>query len=132
MPNGHEKGPSGPPAKRSTPARGSRFAQALRVPTGLYGVAGNWKVEETEKGMEGLYGQQHAGERTIRVHPNQHQDSKVQTLGHELMHGILWDSGLHYLLTEKMQEALCDAFGTWMVGACRAGMIVLKDPPRNS
>lgn len=125
MPNVNGKGPGRAPVARSPPARGSRSAQALRVPTGLYGIVG--RVQVIERDIDGLMGRFLGRDRLVEVHPNQSPEQKMQSLGHELMHVILWDSGLHYLIPSKVEEALCDAFGSWFQGAVKSGFIKLKD-----
>jgi hypothetical protein len=38
-----------------------------------------------------------------------------QALEHEKCHVFLWDSGLHYLLPDKLAQAFCDAQATYRV-----------------
>jgi hypothetical protein len=64
--------------------------------------------------------------REIRVHGKMPAAMQWQTLGHEMMHVILEDSGMKYVLEENHQEAVADAFGTWFANAIASGKIVLR------
>jgi hypothetical protein len=65
-------------------------------------------------------------QREIRVHRKMPDCVQVTTLGHEIMHTVMEDSGLNNLVEDKLQEAICDAFGAWFYTAYQAGIIVLK------
>jgi hypothetical protein len=64
--------------------------------------------------------------RIITIIPNVAPEVAWQTLGHEMMHAILWDGAAQHGLTEKQTETVCDAFGTWLAAAVIAGRVVLK------
>jgi hypothetical protein len=53
--------------------------------------------------------------------------SALQAVLHEMIHLALWDAGAHNCLTDKQQELVCDAVGSYLAGAVRAGAIELRD-----
>lgn len=65
-------------------------------------------------------------ERTILIHRDQCDASKLVTLGHEMFHMVVADSGHGQMLNKKLEESLCDAFGTWFANAVSSGKLVLK------
>lgn len=75
---------------------------------------------------DGLLGTYNLADREIRVRSDIPDCSAYQVLGHEMMHMILGDSGISNLLAPKMEEALCDAFGTWFAVALQSGKLSLK------
>ncbi len=64
--------------------------------------------------------------REIRVYTKMPECLQLSTLGHEVFHVIAEDSGLSQLMDPKMQEAACDAFGTWFANAVMAGKLSIK------
>lgn len=65
-------------------------------------------------------------ERAIRLKTNLHEQARPAVFAHEVMHAIIYDSGLDQLIDNKMQEAICDAFGTWAASAMKAGKLSFK------
>ena len=47
------------------------------------------------------------------------------TFWHEFFHVFLFDTGLHNLLKDNLQEAFCDAFGSFMTKAQKEGWLVV-------
>jgi hypothetical protein len=77
------------------------------------------------------WGQFTAGERSIQLAgAASSPTNRLQTLCHELVHLALWDSGIHNLLTHEVEEAICDAVGSYLSGAIQAGYIKLAVPAR--
>jgi hypothetical protein len=84
---------------------------------------------ETDKALDkdGSRGTFGLHDRIIRIHRKMPTLSQKQTLGHEVMHVILEDSGLSHMVDSKLEEALCDAFGTWFANAVHSGKLVIQD-----
>jgi hypothetical protein len=68
------------------------------------------------------------GERRIDLLSKQTDASLLATLGHEMAHVALYDSGVEEGLAEDALEAICNAFGTYIAAAVRAGYITLQVP----
>ena len=49
--------------------------------------------------------------------------SRQTDINQEMTHYMLWDAGLNNVLTDKQTEAVCDAVGTYLAAAQRAGYI---------
>lgn len=65
-------------------------------------------------------------ERVIRVRDDMPEGLQQSVLGHEIFHLVLEDSGLTHHLDPKMEESLCDAFGTWFASALQSGKVVIR------
>lgn len=103
----------------------------MSIPKSVFSTLGNVRVfsdKETAKYLsgKGLIGEMSGTRRCIAVHAGLNTVAKRLVLGHELMHLVIHDSGLDQMMGEKLQEALCDAFGVWLSGAMRAGKVILK------
>jgi hypothetical protein len=70
-----------------------------------------WKVlREKPKDLDdSILGYTSLTDRVIFVRPELARNVAEQVFSHELVHSVLLDSGLHNLLSDKMQEAVCDA-----------------------
>lgn len=82
---------------------------------------------------EGNLGEFNKLDRTITVQGELKPETSWVTFWHELMHLILYDSGVQYHLSPPAQETLCDAFGTYMTVAMQKGLIqvpVASLPPK--
>lgn len=77
-------------------------------------------IELSEK----IFGQCRFDERVLRLRTDVHEVTQLQTFGHEVFHTILWDSGLANIVEKDQQEALCDAFGSWLARSMRSGDVV--------
>lgn len=66
--------------------------------------------------------------RTIEVNSDLCDASKVSTLFHEMTHVALWDAGAHNIITADQQEVICDAVGSYLACAVRAGYLKLCVP----
>lgn len=73
-----------------------------------------------------LLGAFSSGERTISIHSGCPDAVTMSVLGHEVMHLVLEDAGLGHLMDSKLQEAICDAYGTWFTAAVQSGSLSLK------
>lgn len=66
--------------------------------------------------------------REMSIQSGLHPDTAWQTFWHESFHFMLWDSGLSNMVTnKKLQEALCDSFGSFMVQLMKAGFIQVEE-----
>lgn len=52
--------------------------------------------------------------RQITINPNGSAVTQWQSIGHELMHAIIDDSGVSETFTKKQEEAICRAFGSFL------------------
>lgn len=77
--------------------------------------------KEDARGTFSLY------DRTIRVSRKMPEVAQQQTLGHEVCHVVLEDSGLSHMVDPKLEEALCDAFGVWFAHAMQTGKLIILD-----
>ena len=62
-----------------------------------------WTIQEDEKiATEGsVYGSTHHGKQQIFIDPDISQQKKEQTLLHEIMHTVFWQSGLNFRYREN-------------------------------
>ena len=51
-----------------------------------------------------------------------------QTFFHEMTHVALWDAGVHDTLKPKERENVCNAMGTYLAAAMKAGYITVHVP----
>src|SRR5690242_3163492 len=61
------------------------------------------------------------GPRTIKIQDDAVPAAKWQTFWHESMHTALSDAGVK--LPPKVEESVCDAIGTYLAAAMRAGFL---------
>src|SRR5262249_15063555 len=87
-------------------------------------LMGPMEIRADIKPSEKLFGQCRFDERVMRLRTDVHEVTQLQTFGHELTHTILWDSGLANVIDKEMQEAVCDAVGSWLARAMRSGDVV--------
>jgi hypothetical protein len=102
----------------------------MKLPSSVPSLLGPVSVlqgPETDKLLNrtGNCGSFHMDSREIRVSRKMPECLQVQTLGHEIFHVVLEDSGMKNMLDEKLQEALADAFGTWFHAAVQARFVFL-------
>lgn len=102
----------------------SRSGPWAPLPTTVQGLAGPITVKlvadpKDEEGNE-LWGSWEQHIRTIEIDAAAPPEFQWHTLGHELCHATLGDSGAINLLDADEQEALCDAFGSARVQEMRA------------
>lgn len=93
------------------------------LPATVQGLAGPITVRVTvglkdEEGAE-LWGSWEQHTRTIEIDSEATPEFRWHTLGHELCHATLGDSGHESLIEDKQVEALCDAFGSTRVQEMR-------------
>lgn len=81
------------------------------LPTEVSAIGRPWKVvRKTQQDLDpGILGYTSITDRVIFVRPELAKNVAEQVFAHELVHSVLFDSGIHNLLSDKMQEALCDA-----------------------
>lgn len=96
------------------------------LPAVVYGAGGPITVAlvdscKSEKG-EDAWGTWTPETRAIEIDRKASREHQWRTLGHEVAHAVLADTGLVNLLTDESQEALCDAFGTARVAEMRGRM----------
>lgn len=76
------------------------------------------------------FGEYRLAERKIIIDPGLDPQRAWKTFFHEVTHLALDDSGVHYMLSAKLEEAVCDAVGGWLAGALKAGLLqVTTDRP---
>jgi spore coat protein CotH len=105
----------------------------MSIPAFMHSSIGKipvYRDRKTDKKLDknSLMGSFTTGERVIRVHSSARSELAMSILGHETMHSILSDSGVTNVLDSKQEEAVCDAFGTWLAGAIQSGAVTLNDP----
>lgn len=93
------------------------------IPAVVQGMGGPITVRvipnpKDEDGNE-LWGSWEQSTRVIEIDAAAPIEFRWHTLGHELCHAALGDSGLVNVIEEKLVEALCDAFGTARVQEMR-------------
>lgn len=71
------------------------------------------KVVEDIKSLreEDCYGKYDFDTRTIQI-GKIHPDAQRQVLWHEWIHSVIFDSGLHNMITKEQHEAVCDTIAT--------------------
>jgi hypothetical protein len=72
-----------------------------------------------------LFGRHKSAARVIEVSSDLSSVEEWKTLWHEVGHLVLFDCGTTNLLTEKQEESVCDAFGTFLTGMMLAGRLSL-------
>lgn len=70
--------------------------------------------------------------RHIGIDAGSGPETQWQTLGHEITHVAMWDGGCHDILTNEQAEAVCNALGTYLAAAVRAGYIKITVPRTRS
>lgn len=86
------------------------------LPKAIHGLRGpipilQVKAPDEKKDNLGVFDEE---KRHIEIKRSLTGDQKWVTLFHEAGHSALWDSGVKNMLTEKQQEAVCDAMATLM------------------
>lgn len=66
-----------------------------------------------------LMGRYHPSRREVTVLRGMHKRAIRLTVWHEVVEAILFDAGLHNLLSERQREALCDALALGLSYAAR-------------
>lgn len=69
------------------------------------------------------------GERKIKLRPDQAPPAGWQTLVHEKVHMWLSDSGVSGFLSQKQEEAICDAISTAIVAEMAGQLTASGTPP---
>lgn len=105
----------------------------MSIPGSVYSPIGKIPVicdQKTNRHLDSksLLGSFSTGERVIRLHSKSPIGLRMSVLGHEVMHSILSDTGVSNMMEGKLEEAVCDAFGTWLAGAIQSGAITITDP----
>ena len=97
----------------------------MRIPSEIYSHLGPVPVVPVENlaKNENAHGVSKMLQRTIQIEPEQAPEAAWQTFFHEMAHFILWDAGLNNVLTDKQVEAICDATGTYLAAAQKAGYV---------
>lgn len=93
------------------------------LPTMVQGLAGPITVKVTvglkDEGGAELWGSWEQNTRTIEIDSEASPEFRWHTLGHELCHATLGDSGLVNQVEEGLAEALCDAAGSARIAEMR-------------
>ena len=84
------------------------------LPTAIPSALGPVPVELVDAiGDDGRRGEFDEEQRIIRIRRDLCPAMLWQTLGHEAAHVALFDAAIGDYLTEKQEEAVCNAFGTF-------------------
>lgn len=102
----------------------------VALPRTVPGLGGPWRVERPRTFDEPTPAHVTCGEtifdrRTIRVRADLDGPTARATLGHELVHAALWDSGVTNLLSAEVEEAVASA-----VGGVIAALLARSGTPR--
>lgn len=65
------------------------------------------------------------GQRLIYIR-KQDKNEMAYTILHEIFHAILWNRGLHNILTLKKEEVLCDTFANSLVDLIKNNKEILN------
>jgi Zn-dependent peptidase ImmA (M78 family) len=65
---------------------------------------------------ENIWGDHLHDERMIRIDENLTPENERATILHEVIHAILFESGLHSMLTRKLEETLCRSIENGLIG----------------
>jgi hypothetical protein len=90
-----------------------RFPSEIWTPLGMLPVL--------DKRLDDALGDWDNARRIVRLDTEISPVSGWQTIGHELMHSILDDSGVSELLRPKQEEAICRAFGSYYAAYVLSG-----------
>jgi hypothetical protein len=87
------------------------------LPKFVYSALGPIPIELVKKFTDDKHGIEYQGEfdqhiRRIRILKKLSREQAWQVLRHEWLHAVLFDSGLTNVLTDKLEEQLCDAIST--------------------
>jgi hypothetical protein len=104
-----------------------------RFPKEAFSVVGNLAVKRTTEGLdEGDFGEFMIQERFIKIRPKLPDNMAWATYWHEALHVACYDAGIVHDLTDKRQEAVCDAVATYLTAMMRAGMLRVVTPRRKA
>jgi hypothetical protein len=102
-----------------------------KFPAEVFSVLGPLPVIRNDDLVEDreAFGETHFRPRTIVVDGKKSSpETRWSTLFHEMTHVALWDGGVHQSLTHEQREGVCDAMGTYLAAAVRAGFLKLLTP----
>lgn len=95
----------------------------MNIPAEFCGLGGPITVAEEENPVDEdgqkLLGSWDANTRRLVVRAGLNPNVAAATFFHEVVHSLLWDSGVQHFFSKKKLEAICDAVGT---GLARAGV----------
>jgi Zn-dependent peptidase ImmA (M78 family) len=103
----------------------TKASRTPRLPKEIHTSIGSIPVTECDKLTEekGAFGLFDFQSRVIKIDSGASPELKMQTLFHELTHAALWDSGCTNNLTEKQEESVCDALGTFLAAMVQHGSL---------
>jgi hypothetical protein len=102
---------------------------APRLPKAVFSVLGNLPLKKTKDGLDDTdFGEFLFQERLVKIRPGLSPDMEWPTYWHEAAHVALYDAGVSHQLSEKQEEAICDAMGTYLSAMMRAGMLKVVTP----
>lgn len=91
------------------------------IPSQVFSVLGPLPV--AIKALEGPMGITNFERRDVGLSETAEPASMLQVYWHEVTHVALWDAGVHNSLSPKAIESICDAMGTYLAAAMRAGFL---------
>lgn len=98
------------------------------LPSDIFSVLGPIPVTEREMHKDNLLGLAEFRPREISLDDGMSLETSWQVLGHEIMHFVLWDGGVTDVLAREVEEAICNAYGTYFAAAVKAGWVKLSVP----
>lgn len=104
----------------------------MKLPASVWSQIGHIPVRH-EAGMidkpdDPAYGKWNAVRRDITIDPSPCNATQIATLFHEMTHVALWDAGGENVLSDAQTEFVCDALGSYLAGALKAGFLKLHAP----
>lgn len=100
-----------------------------KLPRKVFSLCGAITVRLlSQKDAESLFGRTSYTDRTIEVAPGLTPEMSWLTFWHEVVHNMLFDTGVANVLDEKQTEAVCDAVGQSLMSMMRAGQLTVREP----
>lgn len=105
----------------------------MKLPAFVYSILGPVPVRLL-KGLvkeHEMFGVWRGVEREIAIDKDIVLAKKLATLGHEMHHVAMTDSGVDEMFTERQAEAAANAFGIYFAAAVMSGYIKLNVPRKS-
>lgn len=100
-----------------------------RLPKELFSVHGAVPLVRTDDGLDATdFAEFLFKERRVHMSPSIAKEMEWPTYWHEAIHVALYDAGTPHQLTDKKEEAICDAVATYLAAMMRAGMLRVVTP----
>jgi len=100
-----------------------------RLPREVFSIFGNYRLtRDPGECPNDAFGIFRPNKRVVAIHEKTAPELVWSTYWHEATHVALFDSGCMNGLTEKQQEAVCDAMGLYLSKMMDAGMLKVVSP----